>query len=43
MSDKDNGTRHAITLIKSVVYSEEDGKRALNERTPRFIEPKKIG
>ena len=43
MSDKDNGTRHAIALIKSVVYSEEDGKRALNERTPRFVESKKIG
>jgi hypothetical protein len=43
MGDKENGTRNAIGLIKSVVYSEDDGKKALNERTPRFVDSKKQG
>lgn len=38
-----DGVRNAISYIKSVVFTEEEGKKALNILTPRFAESKRTG
>lgn len=37
-ANQKDGTRNAIAYIKSVVYTEDEGKKALNELTPKFVE-----
>jgi large subunit ribosomal protein L17 len=41
-TDKD-GTRNAIAYIKSVVWTEEDGKKALLELAPKYAASNHVG
>ena len=38
-----DGKRNAVAFVKSVVFSEEEGKKAIQEIAPKFLGSKHVG